>query len=401
MERFNYKAKDSSGKIVTGKVEAAAKTDAARLLRDRNLTVITLSAENQLFQGIQKGLSAKVSFGNLTSFTRQFAIMVTSGIPITEGLLILRSQSENSLQPIIAQILADVEAGSSLGDAFAKHEKIFTPVYVALIRSGEEGGVLDKVLEKLASTMESQREFRSRVKGALIYPTVVIIGMGAVVTLMMVFVIPRLSQFYDEFDADLPAATQFLVNTSNFTINFWWLILLVLAGTIWGIRTLSRTPAGREKIDEWKLKLPIIGELQHQFMLTEMTRTLGLLVGAGVPILEALRVAADVVGNTIIRNAILGTAERVEKGFSMANSFSQYPEIFPPLFYQMIIVGEETGKMDESLLKVATVYEQEANQSIKNLMAAVEPLIMVVLGVGVGFLVIAIILPIYRLTSQF
>lgn len=401
MARFNYKAKDSEGKTVRGKVEAAKIEDAAKLLRERGLVVIQLAPESKLLQDLRKSFTGRVSFDDLTAFTRQFATMIISGIPIADGLNILRSQSKPALRPVISQILADVEAGSSLGDALAKHPNVFSPVYVALVRSGEEGGILDKVLSKLADTMEAQQAFRGRVKGALIYPIVIIVGMAIVITIMMVFVIPKLSQFYAEFNAELPGPTKAIVALSNFTVSFWWLMLLIIGGGVWAILALSKTEEGRRRIDSLKLEMPVFGRLHHQFMLSEFARTLGLLIGAGVPILEGLKVGADVVGNSIIKDKILRISQQVEKGFALSNAVSEYPEVFPPLFYQMIIVGEETGKMDESLLKIAKVYEQEANQSIKNIMSLVEPLIMVVLGIGVAFLVLSIILPIYSLTSQF
>lgn len=401
MARFNYKAKDSEGKTVRGKVEAAKIEDAAKLLRERGLVVIQLAPESKLLQDLRKSFTGRVSFDDLTAFTRQFATMIISGIPIADGLNILRSQSKPALRPAISQILADVEAGSSLGDALAKHPNVFSPVYVALVRSGEAGGILDKVLAKLADTMEAQQAFRGRVKGALIYPIVIIVGMAIVITIMMVFVIPKLSQFYSEFNAELPGPTKAIVALSNFTVSFWWLMLLIIGGGVWAILALSKTEEGRRKIDSLKLEMPVLGRLHHQFILSEFARTFGLLIGAGVPILEGLKVGADVVGNSIIKDKILRISQQVEKGFALSNAVSEYPEVFPPLFYQMIIVGEETGKMDESFLKIAKVYEQEANQSIKNIMSLVEPLIMVVLGIGVAFLVLSIILPIYSLTSQF
>lgn len=401
MKRFQYQARDKSGKAVKGKVEAATPYDAARLLRERGLVVIKLNPERQALQGIWEKITNRITLPDIALFTRMFATMVTSGLPITEALVIVRSQSNKGLNRALGQVLTDVEGGSSLASAFEKHPKVFSPVYIALVRAGEEGGVLDKILLRLADNIESQREFRSKVKGALIYPAVVIGGMIVVTTVMMIFVIPRLTSLYGEFQAELPIATKILISVSGGAQRFWWLFFLLIFGLVWGFILFSKTPLGRFRVDSWKLKIPIAGKLQKQILLAEMTRTLGLLVGAGIAILEGLHIVSDVVNNAVIAKALGGVSRQVEKGFSLSYSLSQSPEVFPPMLFQLVAVGEETGKLDEGLLKVATIFEQESAQSIKGLTAAIEPLIMVVLGVGVGFLVIAIILPIYNLTSQF
>lgn len=401
MKRFQYQARDKTGKNVKGKVEAQTIYEAARLLRERKLVVIKLNPESLALQAIWGKVTNRITLPDIALFTRMFATMVTSGLPITEALVIVRSQSSKGLSAVLGQVLSDVESGSSLGAAFEKHPKAFSPVYVALVRAGEEGGVLDKILLRLADNIESQREFRSKVKGALIYPAVVIGGMIVVTTVMMIFVIPRLTSLYGEFQADLPIATKILISVSGAAQRFWWLFFLLIFGLAWAFILFSKTPLGRFRVDGWKLKVPIAGKLQKQILLAEMTRTLGLLVGAGIAILEGLHIVSDVVNNAVIAKSLGGVSRQVEKGFSLSYSLSQTPEVFPPMLFQLVAVGEETGKLDEGLLKVATIFEQESAQSIKGLTAAIEPLIMIVLGVGVGFLVIAIILPIYNLTSQF
>lgn len=401
MQRYVYKAKDKSGRDAEGQVEAQSLQDAARLLREQNFVVISLNPHSLSLLASLSVFTNRVVFDDLVLFTRQFSTMVTSGLPITDALVIARSQSKEAMKPIIGQILSDVEGGSSLAAALEKHPKVFSTVYVSLVRAGEEGGVLDQIMQRLADNLESAREFRSKVKGALIYPLIVIIGMVLVSAIMMIFVVPKLTGLYSEFNAQLPLPTRVLMGVSAFMVSYWWLVSFVLIGFVYWTLYYSKTEGGRKKFDEWKLKIPVYGPLQQKIILTEMTRTLGLLIGAGISILEAMKIISGVVGNVLYSEAIERSAEKVEKGFSLAYSFSEEAEIFPPMLFQMLAVGEETGKIDESLLKVSAVFGQESEQLVKSLTAAVEPIVMVILGVGVGFLVIAVIMPIYNLTTQF
>ncbi len=260
---------------------------------------------------------------------------------------------------------------------------------------------MDEVLVRLADTMEKQQEFKGKVKGALIYPAIIVGGMIVVGFIMMIFVIPRLTSLYEDFDAERPMATQILIGFSTFLMRFWPILLILGGFAFYGLSLYRKTPTGRRRIDELLFKIPIFGPLQRQVILTELTRTLSLMVGSGVSILEALNISAGVVGNVVISDALKDAAKQVEKGFPVAFSFAKHPEAFPYILSQMIAVGEETGKMDEVLSKVSHVFEVESDQKVKTLTAAIEPLVMVMLGLGVGFLVIAIILPIYNLTSQF
>jgi type IV pilus assembly protein PilC len=401
MKRYTYKAKDKTGKLVTGEVEASSDKHAAKLVRGKELIVISIKLKRQNPFNILKTFKDRVTPSDIATFTRQLATMVNAGLPITEALLILRTQVKGSMQKMCSQILADVEGGESLSVALGRHTKAFSPTYIALIKSGEVGGVMDEVLVRLADTMEKQQEFKGKVKGALIYPAIIVGGMIVVGFIMMIFVIPRLTSLYEDFDAELPMATQILIGFSTFLMRFWPILLILGGFAFYGFSLYRKTPTGRRKIDELLFRLPIFGPLQRQVILTELTRTLSLMVGAGVSILEALNISAGVVGNVVISDALKDAAKQVEKGFPVAFSFAKHPEAFPYILSQMIAVGEETGKMDEVLSKVSHVFEVESDQKVKALTAAIEPLVMVLLGLGVGFLVIAIILPIYNLTSQF
>jgi type IV pilus assembly protein PilC len=401
MKRYTYKAKDKVGKLVTGDVEASSEKHAAKLVRGKDLIVISIKLRRENPLNIIKTFKDRITPSDIATFTRQLATMVNAGLPITEALLILRTQVKGSMQKMSSQILADVEGGESLSVALGRHSKAFTPTYIALVKSGEVGGVMDEVLVRLADTMEKQQEFKGKVKGALIYPAIIMGGMVVVGFIMMIFVIPRLTSLYQDFDAELPMATQILIGFSTFLMRFWPFFLVLGGFGLYGLSMYRKTPKGRRVIDELLFKIPIFGPLQRQVILTELTRTLSLMVGAGVSILEALGISAGVVGNVVIADALKDAAKNVEKGFPVAFSFAKHPEAFPYILSQMIAVGEETGKMDEVLSKVSHVFEVESDQKVKTLTAAIEPLVMVMLGLGVGFLVIAIILPIYNLTSQF
>jgi type IV pilus assembly protein PilC len=401
MKRFTYKAKDKAGKLVTGEVEASSIGIAAKLVHDRGLVVIALAPVRESIFDIIKKFRERITTNDVTTFTRQLATMINAGLPITDALLILRSQSKGAMQKVVAQILTDVEGGESLSVSLARHPKVFSPTFIALIKSGELGGVIDEVLARLADNMEKQQEFKGKVTGALIYPAIIVVGMVVVAIVMMIFVIPKLLSLYGDFDAKLPTATKILITISNAFLKFWPIFLVVLVVGVYGYLAYRKTPKGRRKTDELLFKLPIIGELQKQVVLTELTRTLSLMVGSGVSILDGLNISAGVVGNVVLSDALKDAAKQVEKGFPIAYSFSKHPEAFPFILSQMIAVGEETGKMQEVLQKVSHVFEIESDQKVKALTSAIEPLVMIILGVGVGFLVIAIILPIYNLTSQF
>lgn len=402
MKRFSYLAKDKNGKTVRGRVEAANAQEAAKLLIDRGLIVLKVSPEREFsLTSIIKKATNKVALADVAILTRQFSTMVSAGLPITDALIIIRTQSKESLKPIVGQILADIEGGSSLANAMERHPAVFSKVYVSLVRAGEAGGVLDKILARLADNLENQREFQSKVKGALIYPVIVVIGMIGVGVVMMVLVLPKIMSIYKDFNVELPLPTRIVMKMSDISVKFWWLLPVVGFGASWAYKTFVKTESGRVKVDRLKLKMPISGNMQKQIMIAEFARTLGLLVGAGIPILQGLKVVSEAVGNAFIRKAIERASEKVEKGFALSYALSQESEVFPPMLYQLLAVGEETGKIDETFLQVSRVFEQESGYAVKNLTAAIEPIIMIILGLGVAFLVVAVILPIFSLTQQF
>lgn len=400
MKQFKYKAKDRNGALVEGRVEAQTPEIAAKLLRQKNLLVISIKPIRVLPFNFFKKFQERVSTGDIATFTRQLATMINAGLPITEALLILRSQVKGTLSQITSQILADVEGGESLSNAVSKYPTVFSKSYIALLKSGEVGGVMDEVLLRLADNLEKQEEFKGKVKGAMVYPVIVVIGMIVVAFIMMVFVVPRLTSIYEQFGAELPITTQFLVSTSSFMAHYWPFILAALAIAGYLFKSYKATDEGKRKIDELIIKIPIVGDLQREIMLTEITRTLSLMVGSGVSILDGLKITSEVVENVVLADALDDAAKMVEKGFPVSYAFSKHSDAFPFILSQMISVGEETGKMDEVLQKVSHIFEVESDQKVKVLTAAVEPLILIVLGLGVAFLVVSIIVPIYNLSTQ-
>jgi type IV pilus assembly protein PilC len=403
MKKFSFKAKEWGGKSSKGLVEAASQAEALTLLKSRGLIVVGMNEvkKSELGQFINR-LIRKVSLKQIVNFTRQLSTMMNSGLPLTDSLNLLKSQFEGAglMEEVIERALDGIQSGSPLAKSLEPYNRVFGEAYVATIAAGEEGGVLEKVLEKLADNLEGKDEFQGKVKGAMIYPTIVIIGMIAVMFVMMIFVLPKLMELYSEFGSEMPMATQILMGISNFAIKTWFLLPVLIFGAVFGFKMGMKNPKTALKIDGFKLKIPIFGRLTEKTVMAEVCRTLGMLLGAGISLVEALNIVANSAGNYVYTEAFRKAAERVEKGFTLADAIAENP-VFPVIVAQMTATGEETGKLDEILFKVSKYFATEAEQGVKALTSAIEPLIMIVLGIGVGFLVIAIVMPIYNLTAQF
>lgn len=402
MQLFTYKAKDGEGKTITGSVEAGSEKKAATLLRKKGFLVISLSQKKKIVAlGSFLTKLKRVSFSDVVTFTRQLSTMVGAGLPLPDTLEILKGQFKNpALTKMIKNIADDIEAGGSLSDTLKKYPQHFSAIYISLIEAGEASGKISDVLERLSDNLEKQRSFKGRMKGAMIYPTIIAVGMGIVVFIMMSFVVPKLTSLYKEFNIVLPLPTRILIFVSSIFASFWWLILALVIGGFFLFGVWKKTPLGRRAWDSLMLALPIFGEINKKLILVEFARTLGILAGAGVPILEALNILSSSIGNAIYTMAIEKIAHGVERGLPLGTLLLADP-VFPPVLGQMVVVGEETGKLDETLLNISGYFEQEGDQAVKGLTTAMEPIIMVVLGVGVGFIVLSIILPIYNLTAQF
>jgi len=400
MPTYNYIAKNQHAETVKGKVEARNVSQAASALRSRSLLVVKLDGESgSMFSQLTGALSG-IKEDEIVALTRQLSTMVTAGLSLTQALNILQQQAKPAIAVMMDKLLQDVEGGTTFSKALERHPKEFSRVYIQLVRAGETAGVLDQVLQRLAENMEKNKDFKAKTKGALIYPIIVIVAMLAVTAIMMIFVVPKLTEMYQDFGADLPVVTQILIDVSSVFQNYWWLMGGAMIAAGFGIQRWYKTPVGERKINTWLLKIPLYGELRKKVILTEFSRTLSLLLTAGISLLEAIEVSSEAINMVLYRDALSESYKRVEKGVPLAQTLAD-KELFPPILTQMVAVGEETGKLDEVLLKISNYFQSESEQAIKNLTTALEPMIMLVLGLGVGFMVFAIVMPIYTLTSQF
>ncbi len=401
MPVYSYQVRDEKGEALTGTVDAPSPETAVRLLRDRHWFVVKLKEKSNTFNF--SSFSQKfqhVGSGDVTNFTRQIATMVVAGLNLPDAIRILESQSTNKQ---FSQMLSDIEhqivGGGNLADALSRYPNSFSTIYVALVRAGESSGTLDQILVRLADNLEAQREFTGKIKGAMIYPVIIVLGMGGVVTVMMTVVMPKLTDLYQNFGISLPESTQILIGIANFSVRYWWIVIALMVGAIYTFRRWRKTVAGEYVVDSLILKIPIIGGLTEKTLLVDFTRTLGLLIGSGIHILQAFTILRNSLGNVLYRNALDEISKKVEKGLPLGEAFGQY-KIFPQIVSQMMRVGEETGKLDDTLVKLSRYFQTESEQLVSGLTAAIEPIIMVLLGLGVGFIVISVITPIYNLTSQ-
>jgi type II secretory pathway component PulF len=400
MPIYNYIAKNEHSETVKGKVEANTKNVAVEVLRSRSLFVVDIKDQGDDLLGQLNNLTSGIKPDDVVNLTRQLSTMVAAGLPLTEAISILEQQGKPAMVKMLGEILRDVESGKTFAESLEQFPKQFNKVYVQLIKAGESAGVLDDVLNRLADNLEKNKEFKAKVKGALIYPVIVVVAMIAVALVMMIFVIPKLTDMYADFGAELPLATQLLISVSDMVAQFWWIVIGGLVGGVVGLRAWGKTKEGARKIGEFIMKIPIYGKLRQKIILTEISRTLSLLLGAGISLIQALFIVADVSDSILYKEEVEAATKKVEKGIPLAQTLVN-KDLFPLILSQMISVGEETGKLDEVLLKLSAYFQSESEHEVKNLTTAIEPMIMIVLGVGVALMAVAIIMPIYNLTSQF
>ncbi|MCL4354617.1 type II secretion system F family protein [Patescibacteria group bacterium] len=398
--RLHYKAATNDGKILTGFIDAKEILDAANYLRSKQLLPIKVEkiSTSPLYQFIAS--FNKVKNQDLVLFTRQLSSMLNSGLTLMKGLEILREQVQNkAMAEVVGGIITDIEGGRNLSSAISKYPNVFSPIYISLVKAGESSGLLDKVLLRLAENLEKQSKLKSTIKSALMYPMIVVILMGLVMLVMMIFVIPQLSVLYKNLNLDLPLPTLIMVGISSAVATFWPIIILALGVGYYFFLKWKKTEQGQFLVDNLLLKLPVFGKLIKESILTEFSRTLGLLVGTGTLVVDSLVQTADTAGNVHYKVAIVNLSKQVEKGVPLGEAMSTNP-LFPPMLIQLVKVGEQTGKVDETLVRASEYYEREVNQTIKTLTTAMEPFIMIILGTGVAFLIISVITPIYSLISN-
>jgi type IV pilus assembly protein PilC len=397
--KLYYRAVAEDNKVIRGIIEAKTVEEAAIYLRQHDLTPIKILQEDTSWRRFFS-LRKKVNQTAIIFFTRQLSSMLSSGLTLMQSLVILRKQLQNEEMADTTQgLISSIEEGSTLSLAMAKYPRVFSPIYVSLVKAAEDSGVLDKVMLRLAENLEKQQKLKQKIRGALLYPAIVVVLMIVVVSIMMIFVIPQLSVLYDNLGIELPISTRIAIGISNLFVAGWPVMLLGGFGFLYYLRRLRKSETGRLLTDGIVLRIPIAGKLITESVLTEFTRTFGLLVGTGTLIVDALVKSADVVGNEVFKKAILGVNRRVEKGVSIGAAMAYNP-IFPPIIVEMVKIGEQTGKLDESLVRVSEYFDREVEQTVRTLTTAIEPVIMIVLAVGVGFLILSIITPIYSLINS-
>lgn len=403
MARFLYQAKDSTGAIRTGQIEGSDEADARVKLKAKGLDVlrmISTKAPPKPAKGMEFVFSKRVDQRDLQIFTRQFATLINAGIPIVDSLKILGEGRRNPMiKEATNKVRESIEGGRRLGDAMSAHPEVFDRFFVNMVRAGEEGGILDTILTRLSGYMEKSQKLRQQVKGALVYPAVIIAVALVVVAGILVFLIPKFQELYSGFGEELPALTQTVIKISNFVISRWFVLVAMIVGGPFMIMQYYRSEAGKEQIDPVVLKLPIFGELVLKASVARMTRTLATLLTAGVNIIDALEIAARTSGNSVIEKCLVEAKEAVKSGRPLAQPLSRQG-LIPEMVIQMIAIGEKSGTLDTMLGKIADFYEDDVETAIKASTSLIEPLLLVVLGGIIAFLVSAMYLPIFNMSSM-
>jgi type IV pilus assembly protein PilC len=397
-ETFSYKVRDKAGKLVEGQLEAEnAQLVVSKL---RSMGYVPIEIEQQGKQSLSRDLkipffSDRIKLKDVSIFSRQFATMINSGLSMLRSLYILAEQTESKpLAEVVNQVRLDVERGASLSAALAKHPKAFNRLYVAMVRAGEAGGVLDSVLQRLATTIEKQVELRRKVKSAMTYPVVVSCLVLLLVTAMLVFVIPMFQSIYQQLGGKLPPPTQILIDVSNVVRKLWYVVFGGEIAAAWAFRKWINSEEGRKQWDAIKLKMPVFGGLARKTALARFGRTLSALVRSGVPILESLDIVSETAGNWVVSEAVRDTQQQVKRGEPLSRRLEEH-KVFPPMVVQMMAVGEETGALDEMLDKIADFYDQEVEATVNALTSLIEPLLIVVMGVVIGGMIISLYLPMF------
>ena len=397
---FQYKAL-REGKIVTKKIEAASSDAVVEYLQKNNYFPISVNKVNVKSFTFLDELLQRVVFADIVNYTRQVAIMLNAGLTLIDALEILKKQTTKlPLRKMIEAIDAKIKGGSSYSEALSDYRGNFSNLYISLVKSGEASGKLGEILLRLADNLEKEREFKSKLKGALVYPVIIVIGMFVVMFIMITFVLPKLLGLYKDFNVELPLSTKILIGLSSFSTRFWPVVLGLFFAAGYFIKKYLATKSGKKNFDQLALKMPVFGKIISISALVESTRTLAILIGAGISILDALSIVVDSTDNSVFKDAFLSVSHKVEKGQSMGVALEQ-EGIFPPILVQMSQVGEQTGNLDDTLLRLSKYFEMESEMSVKTMTTLIEPLILVFLGVGVGFLVMSVITPIYNLTNSF
>ncbi len=399
--RFKYQGVNREGKVQKGIVETISQRAAERLLLSSGISDIKLKEvkPNDLMMTVSR-LWEGVGAREFVVFSRQLATLIDSKVPLLAALESISNQIDNKFFALkLKSIMFDIDSGSSLSEAMAKHPDVFSNFYVSMVKAGEASGTLQESLNKLADNMERNYELTSSLRGAMYYPAFIITAMLAVGSLMMVTVIPKLLEILTEAGEKLPLQTRIMIWISDFMVNYWWAVIVGVATLIFGVVYYLKTEDGKNQFDQLVLKVPVIGKILHNVYIARFSENLGTLLQSGLPITSALSITADVIGNNVYKYIVKTAAEEIKKGGNLSEVLNRYEEI-PPVMTQMVEVGEHTGRMSFSLGKVTEFYMKEADRMVKNFSTLIEPILMVFLAIGVGVLVSAILLPIYQVAMS-
>lgn len=400
--RFTYTAKDKGGNLVRGIIEAADKQAVISLITKDGSTPLVISEDKNLGLRVKNGLLSFTSHMSLKErlmFCEEMSTLINSGVPLSQSINIIKEQSKGTMRKVTESLLSEIEGGQSLAGALEKESKYFSPVFINMVKSGEASGTLDKTLNELAIQVQKDYELVSKIRGAMTYPVVIIVAMVGAVVFMMVKVVPAITGFFEEMGAKLPLPTKILIATSKIIVNYGIYIGILTAAVIFGIHMLFKKVEPLKRAQhKLTLKTPVIGGISKKFNIARLTRTLGSLLGSGVSILESLQIVSLSTKNVIFQEEILKMQERVKNGATLASAMKESP-VFPVMVSQMIDVGEETGNLDKMLIKVAENYERRIDAFTKNISSIIEPIIMLVVGGAIGFVIVSIIMPIYKMTQ--
>ena len=399
--KFNYQARDKKGKTQSGVIEASSNEAALQLLAGHNLFVTFLeAAEARPFFEKNIAFFERTSIKDVVLFSRQLAVMFVSRVPLVEALQTLASQTRSrSFREKILRLSEQVEGGTPLSGALAKYPEAFSPFYINMVKSGEASGTLSSVLEYLAEHMEREYHLMSKIHSALVYPAFVVTLAIVVLSLLMFFVIPNLSRVLEETGAELPVITQIVLNTAGFVRGFWWLFLVFGTGAVFLFLRWKKTPEGTKMVDRVYLKVPLLGSFLRMVYLSRFAENLSTLVAGGLPIVQALDITSQIVGNTVYARIVEEAKEEVQKGNQISSVLQKYPSEFPPLFSQMVFVGEKSGTVEKTLSNIVSFYEKEVERTVEAFLSILEPALIVFLGVVVGGLLDSVLLPLYHLSS--
>ena len=398
MPAFTYTARALNGDLRTATIDAPNRDEVIAQLRKQRLNVVKIDEKKDAEKAKQKK-AGKISMRDIVIFTRQFSTMINAGLPLVQALDILAKQSENkALKDVTLAVVFDVESGHTVADALRKHPKAFSDLYVNMVAAGEAGGILDTILMRLATFMEKNDALVRKVKGAMIYPGVIMSVAAIAIVVLLIFVIPTFEKMFASVGLALPLPTRVVIGMSKFLTSYWYICIAAVWGSIFMVKRYYASNDGKLVIDRLMLKAPVLGDVLRKSSVSRFTRTLGTLIGSGVSILEGLEITAKTAGNRVISDAIMESRASIAGGETIAAPL-QKSQVFPPMVISMIAVGEQTGGLDEMLSKIADFYDEEVDAAVSGLLSMMEPLMIVFLGVVVGGMVVAMYLPIFDMIN--